>query len=228
MEFYEFFESIVSFIPDGFAALRSTCEILLPWLFGLCTLATCFFGHFTHKIWNIFFFFTLGFFVPLFILFALFQPSGVVFWLLVLLCLFLGGLCGFHSHHLHRLKLFITTFLTSYIAVSGFLIALGTGSAILLGLIVAVFAGILAIKYKYMGVIITTAFSGSMMFWDMIEAKFSTPHLLANVLAILMGICGLFVQMHVEKKELTEDFAELKEQSQKIRNKFSKNKAQKN
>ena len=84
MEFYEFFEKIIGFIPEGFKRTSEICEAVLPWLFGFFTLATSFVGHFMHKIWNIFFFFGIGFFVPLFVLFAIFQPSGAVFWLIVL------------------------------------------------------------------------------------------------------------------------------------------------
>ena len=222
MEFYEFFEKVVSYIPVGYENLQHICELLLPWLFGLCTLATCFVGHFTHKIWNVFFFFTVGFMIPLFILFALFTPSGFVFWMLVLVCILLGVLCAVNSHHLHKTKQFITTFLTSYIAVSSYLIALGTGTAVLIGFIIAVLAGILCIKYKYIGVIVTTSFSGSMMFWDMIEAKFGTPHVLVNILAILMGIGGLAVQAYVEQKELKETYEELKNHSKTIKHKVFK------
>ena len=191
----------------------------MPWLFGFFTLATSFVGHFMHKIWNIFFFFGIGFFVPLLIIFAAFQPSGAVFWIIVLGCVAIGVLCAVYSHNLHKTKLFITTLLMVYIAVSGYLIALGNGIAILVGIVVAVVAAILSIKYKYIAVIVTTAFSGSMMFWNMIESKFSAPHILINILAIVMGIAGLAVQIYVERKELKETYDDLKEKSKKVKEK---------
>ena len=105
-----------------------------------------------------------------------------------------------------------------YIAVSGYLIALGKGIAILIGIAVAVavVAAILSIKYKYIAVIVTTAFSGSMMFWNMIESKFSAPHVLINILAIVMGVAGLAVQIYVERKELKETYDDLKEKSKMV------------
>ena len=219
MEFYEFFEKIISYIPNDFESLRAICEGILPWIFGLLTLATCFVGHFTHKIWNVFFFFGIGFILPLFILFVLFKPNGVVFWIIVLLCVAVGVLCAIYSHHLHKTKLFITTLLMVYIAVSGYLIALGKGVAVLIGIVVAVVSAILSVKYKYIAVIATTAFSGSMMFWNMIESKFGTPHILVNVLAIVMGVVGLGVQIYVERKELKETYEDIKEKSKKVKDK---------
>ncbi len=219
MEFYEFFEKIIGFIPENFKRISEICEAILPWLFGFFTLATSFVGHFMHKIWNIFFFFGIGFFVPLLKIFAAFQPSGAVFWIVVLGCVAIGVLCAVYSHHLHKTKLFITTLLMVYIAVSGYLISLGKGIAILIGIAVAIVAAILSIKYKYIAVIVTTAFSGSMMFWNMIEAKFGAPHVLVNILAIAMGLVGLAVQIYVERKELKETYEDLKEKSKKVKEK---------
>lgn len=221
MEFYEFFEKIISYIPNNIEHLRTICEAVLPWLFGFFTLATSFAGHFMHKVWNIFFFFGIGFFVPLLIIFALINPTGFFFWVIVAICVAIGVLCAVYSHHLHKTKLFITTLLMVYIAVSGYVIALGTGLAVLIGIIVAVTAAILAIKYKYLAVIATTAFSGSMMFWDMIEAKFTVNHTLVMVLAIVMGACGLAVQCVVEKNELKETYEEVKEKSKKVKDKVT-------
>ena len=211
MEFYEFFEKLVSYIPNDFEHLRAICESVLLWLFGFFTLATSFAGHFMHKVWNIFFFFSVGFFVPLFISFALLMPTGFFFWVIVAVCIAIGVLCAVYSHHLHKTKLFITTLWMVYIAVSGYVLALGTGVAVLSGIIIAVAAAILATKYKYIAVIATTAFSGSMMFWDMIEARFTINHTLVMVLVIVMGVCGLAVQCVVEKDELKETYGKIKE-----------------
>ena len=160
MEFYEFFEKLVSYVPADFQRLKTACENILPWLFGLLTVTTSFAGHFMHKVWNIFFFFGIGFFVPLFASFVILKPTGAFFWVLVLLSAVIGVLCAVYSHKLHKTKLFITTLLMVYIAVSGYLLGLGKGIAVLFGIIVAVIAALLAVKYKYLAVIVTTAFSG--------------------------------------------------------------------
>ncbi|MFR2096148.1 hypothetical protein [Eubacterium sp.] len=227
MEFYEFFEKLVSYVPADFQQLKTACENILPWLFGFLTLATSFAGHFMHKVWNIFFFFGIGFFVPLFASFVILKPTGAFFWVLVLLSAVIGVLCAVYSHKLHKTKLFITTLLMVYIAVSGYLLGLGKGIAILLGIIVAVIAALLAVKYKYLAVIVTTSFSGSMMFWDMIESHFAFNHKLSMIFAIVMGFCGLLCQCVVEKKELKETYEHIKENADKVKKKASLSKDKK-
>lgn len=226
MEFYEFFEKLVSYVPADFQQLKTACENILPWLFGFLTVTTSFSGHFMHKVWNIFFFFGIGFFVPLFASFVILKPTGVFFWVLVLLSAVIGVLCAVYSHKLHKTKLFITTLLMVYIAVSGYLLGLGKGIAVLFGIIVAVIAALLAVKYKYLAVIVTTAFSGSMMFWDMIESHLEFNHNLSMIFAIVMGFCGLLCQCVVEKKELKETYEHIKENADKVKEKasFSKDK----
>lgn len=224
MEFYEFFEKIVSYIPSEFEYLKKICELILPWLFGIFTLATSFAGHFMHKVWNIFFFFSIGFFIPLFIFFVIVQPSGAFFWLLVFVCAVIGIFCAAYSHKLHKTKLFITTLLMVYIAVSGYVLGLGKGIAVFLGIVVAIIAAVLAVKYKYLAVIATTAFSGSMMFWNMIESHLSFNHTLSMIFAIVMGVCGLACQCVVEKDELKETYEHIKENSHKVKKKVAKTK----
>lgn len=227
MEFYEFFEKLVSYVPADFQRLKTACENILPWLFGLLTVTTSFAGHFMHKVWNIFFFFGIGFFVPLFASFVILKPTGAFFWVLVLLSTVIGVLCAVYSHKLHKTKLFITTLLMVYIAVSGYLLGLGKGIAVLFGIIVAVIAALLAVKYKYLAVIVTTAFSGSMLFWDMIESHFAFNHNLSMIFALVMGLCGLLCQCVVEKKELKETYEHIKENADKVKKKASLSKDKK-
>ena len=222
MEFYEFFEKICSYIPEGYEGLRNAAEAILPWLFGIMTGATCFFGHFMHKVWNKFFFWGIGFIVPLLILFAVFKPTGIVFWVLVITCIGTGVLCAWKSGNLFKAKIFVTTFLMTFIAVSGYVDRLGSAAAILLGLIFAAAAAILGIKYKYITVIATTAFSGSMMFWGIFENTLGMNHTLRMVLAIILGIIGLAVQCYVERKELKESYEEIKEKGKKAKHAYEK------
>ena len=128
MEFYEFFEKLVSYVPADFQRLKTACENILPWLFGI---------------------------------------------------------------------------------------------------IVAVIAALLAVKYKYLAVIVTTAFSGSMMFLDMIESHFEFNHNLSMIFAIVMGFCGLLCQCVVEKKELKETYEHIKENADKVKKKASLSKDKK-
>ena len=210
MEFYEFFEKIVSYIPADFAQVRRGAEAVLPWLYALFTGATCFLGHFMHKVWNGFFFFGLGFIVPLFLLFALLKPTGAVFWVLVVLCVAVGVACAYYSGKLFRARLFLVTLVMMFISTADVVDALGNGVAILLGLAVGIASALLSIKYKYMTVIVTTAFTGASLFFGMIGGHFDWPHALTAVLAALLGVLGLGVQCFVEREELKTSYKHIK------------------
>ncbi len=210
MEFYEFFEKIVSYIPADFEQVRRGAEAVLPWLYALFTGTTCFLGHFMHKVWNGFFFFGLGFIVPLFALFVLLKPTGAVFWVLVVLCVAIGIACAYYSGKLFRARLFITTLVMMFISTADAVDALGNGVAILLGLIVGVAAALLSLKYKYITVIVTTAFSGASLLFGMIGGRFGWPHGLTAVLAAALGVIGLGVQCFVERGELKASYEQLK------------------
>ena len=218
MEFYEFLEKICGFIPDNYESLKSAAQAVMPVLFALFAGATSFAGHFMHKVWNAFFFFGIGFIVPLFVLFALFKPSGAVFWILVVLCAACGVACAYFSKHLFRAKLFITSFLLVYIAVPQYLSFLGKFGSVLAGFVVAIVAAVLSIKYKYIAVICTTAFSGALMLWNVIEGAFGLNHVAVMIFAALTGVAGLAVQCLIERKELKETYEEIKEKSKKVKN----------
>lgn len=153
MEFYEFFEKLIEFFPEGYESVKAMCQACLPWLYAFFTLATCFLGHFMHKVWNACLFFSIGFFLPLIILFAVLkEPSGV-----------------------------------------------------------------LSIKYKYMMLMITTSFSGSFLFWNVMEDLLSFTHLLMTAFAVLMGFLGLAVQIFIEKEELKESYHGIREHTEKVK-----------
>lgn len=202
MEFYQFFEKIVSYIPADYMQVRRGAQAVLPWLYALFTGATCFLGHFMHKVWNGFFFFGLGFIVPLFVLFALLKPAGAVFWVLVVLCVAIGIACAYYSGKLFRARLFLVTLVMMFISTADAVDALGNGVAILLGLTVGVAAALLSLKYKYITVIVTTAFTGASLFFGMIGGRFGWPHGLTAVLAAVLGVIGLGVQCFVEREKL--------------------------
>ncbi len=217
MEFYEFLEKICSFIPGEYESVKSAAESIMPVLFALFAGATSFFGHFMHKVWNVFFFFGIGFFIPLLALFAWFNPSGAVFWILVVLCAICGVACACYSKHLSRFKLFIISFFMTYIAVPQYLSFLGKFGSALAGFAVAAVAAVMSIKYKYIAVICTTAFSGALMLWNTIEGALGLNHFLVMLLAALTGAAGLAVQCLVERKELKETYKQIKKKSKKVR-----------
>ncbi len=135
MEFYELIEKIIGFIPDEFENLRNFSEIVMPWFLGICTAATCLFGHKVHTVWKAFLFFWIGFFIPLLILQIILEPTGALFWLCTVLCAVLGVLCAVYSKKIHKAELFITTFFIVFISVPAYLSFLGNSGSILAGLL---------------------------------------------------------------------------------------------
>lgn len=211
MQFYEFFEKICGFIPDQYEGIQATAEIALPWLFGIFALATCFCGQFMHKVWNVCLFFVIGFFVPLFILFVLFQPEGRLFTVFEILCLALGIVCAYYAQRLHRIRVAVTTFLMVYIAAPSFLKFLGGGMSVFVGFLLAIILAFVSVKYKYLTVMATTSFTGAMLFWGMVASKTGMSHVVVMLLTVLVGAIGLAVQCYIERKELKKSLTEVKE-----------------
>jgi len=224
LEFYELIEKIISYIPEGFESQKHTAEIILPWILGICTTATCLFGHMVHKIWNAFFFFWIGFLVPMFIIEFAFSPEGAVFWIFAVLCAGIGIVCAVYSKKLFRIQLFFTTMIMMFISIPAYLSFLGETGSVLAGLVIAIVSAILSIKYKYIMVIITTSFSGSFMLFNIIENHFGLGHTLSTVFAVIFAFVGLAVQCYVERKELKETYEHLKEQKEKIKSHRNKEK----
>lgn len=103
----------------------------------------------------------------------------------------------------------------------------------LAGFVVAIVAAVLSIKYKYIAVICTTAFSCALMLWNVINGAFGLNHVAVMIFAALTSVAGLAVQCLVERKKLKETFEEIKEKSKKVKNfadkksaDFSKEKAE--
>ncbi len=217
MEFYELIEKIIGFIPDEFKNLRNISEIAMPWILGICTAATCLFGHKVHTVWKAFLFFWIGFFIPLLILQILFEPTGVLFWVFTVLCVAVGVLCAVYSKKIHKAELFITTFFIVFISVPSYLSFLGNSGSMLAGLFLSVAAAVLSIKYKYITVIVTTSFSGSFMLFNIIESKTGFPHIPITVFAIVFALCGFALQCYVEREELKETYENLKKRKNQMK-----------
>lgn len=216
MEFYEFLEKIVSYIPEQFNSIKDVAEIFLSIFFIFCAAATCFFGHSFHKVWNYFFFFGLGFIVPVFALGLLFKPQGNGYYVIIAVCTVIGIVCSVFSKKLFRAQVFLTSFFMVFISLPSYISFLGKWLSVFIGFTAAIIAAILSIKYKYITVIVTTAFTGSQLLWNLFEGRFSLNHTLVTIFAIITALFGLAVQCYVERKELKETFEEIKERKNKI------------
>lgn len=110
----------------------------------------------------------------------------------------------------------MSTFVIVFIAVPSYLTFLGDSGNVIAGLVLAVAAAILSMKYKYLTVIITTAFSGSFMLFGIIEGETGLSHAIITVLAVIFALIGLAVQCFVEREELKETYEHIKEKRSQI------------
>ena len=216
MEFYELLEKMIDAIPPGYDSIRIAAEAALPWILGFCSAATCLFGHKIHKIWNAFFFFWIGFLVPVFVLGLLFDPKGLGMNILIVFGAVCGCLCAYFSRHLLKLQLFATAFFMVFAALPSYLAFLGKAASVAVGFAAAVTAGILSTKYKYIVTIVTTSFSGAFILFGVLEANAGLTHFAASVFSVLAGAAGLTFQCFVERKELKETWENLKAKKEKI------------
>lgn len=213
---------MIEYIPESYTNLRNFMNAFLPIFLCICTSATCLFGHKIHSIWKAFTYFMIGFFLPMFILELLFEPTGIIFWILAIICFAIAIICAVYLRKIHKAELFVTTFFTVYISLPAYIAFLGKGSSIITALIVAIIAAILSIKYKYLTVIVTTSFTGSFMFFSILESKLMISHTLVTVLALIFAFIGLAVQCYVEKDELKETVKKINEKKEKLKKLKSK------
>ena len=204
MEFYELLEEITEAVPAGYENIAALLTAALPWVMGICALATCFFGHKVHKIWNAFFFFWIGFLTPVFVIGLLASPEGFWMELVILLGVVTGGVCAFFSKKLLKLQLFVTTFFLAFAALPSYLLFLGEIGSVAVGFLGAVAAGVLSMKYKYIMTLVTTSFTGASLFFVPVQAKTALSDGAAAILSLLLGAAGLAVQIFIERKELQE------------------------
>lgn len=153
-----------------------------------------------------FFFFWIGFLVPVFLIGLIFKPNGAWMNVLIILGVICGGLCAYYSKRLFKLQLFITTFFMVFATLPSYIDFISNIGAVIIGFAVALIAGILSTKYKYIVTIITTSYSGAFMLFGVFEANAGLGHTAASVLSVITGTIGLGVQCYVEREELKETY----------------------
>ena len=83
--------------------------------------------------------------------------------------------------------------------------------SVFVGFLLAIILAFVSVKYKYLTVIVTTSFTGAMLFWDMVAAKTGMSHVVVMLLTVLAGTAGLVTQCYIEREELKTSLTEVKE-----------------
>ena len=226
MEFIELIEAVKEAIPPEGAGAAAALGAALPWLTLLATLLTCFFGHKLHRIWLQFVLFCIGFVLGLVV--SAFFPQEVSFTYFIVLGVVLGGLGVYCTRWIHKAQLFLMNAFFVYAALPELLEKfLPGGLSVFIGLAAAVIVGILAVRYKFLVTMITTAVTGAssavhqifhLLNWN--EGAFLWG------MMILLAAAGLLVQYLVEKEEIMEARNRIADKSKHVREKLSKNRSQ--
>jgi hypothetical protein len=200
MEFVELLEIIQKSIPPQYSNIAHELKILLPAVSLFMALLTCFLGHRLHKVWFGFLFFWIGF---------LLGTLGSIFFEQVPVQYFIGlgialGVLGILcSGRLHKVQLFFVNGFFVFAALPNILGHFLPGwLSVLLGLAAAAGVGMLAVKYKFIVTIVTTAVTGAAATVGLLFKGMPDLTLLHWGLIVVFALGGLAVQYLIEREEL--------------------------
>ncbi len=213
MQFYDLFKTIINYIPDAFSPVRAFMWEAMPYVLMGCALFTSFFGLKCAGIWCGLTFFWMGGTLAARFLLPAFNMYDFWFWTMFGVCIAIAVLCAYFSKYLFRAQLMISSFLLVYSSLPAFVWYLGERGAVAVSLIVAAAIAFLTVRYKYLLVIITTSFSGSFIFWEVVSDRYGVPY--EKLWAVLMGFVALAFQCYICREQLKETYKDVKEKYKK-------------
>ena len=208
VQFYDLFKSIFDNIPAGFPAVREFLTELMPYLLMGCALFTAFFGLKCASAWCCVTFFMLGGTVSAKLLLPAFNMYDFWFWVMFSVCIVIAILSAYFSQYLFRAQLVVSMFFLVYASLPAFVWYLGEWGAKIVSLVVACALAFLTVKYKYMLIIATTAFSGSFIFCEVMAERYAMPY--EKPVGILMGVLAFMFQCFICRKQLKETYEDVK------------------
>lgn len=213
LQFYDFFKSLLDYIPQELSGVHAFFISLLPYILMVCSLFTAFFGLKCAKWWCALTFFFLGASVSSQLLLPSVDLDDMRFWIMLGVSISVGIICGYFSKYLYRAQLVISMFTLVYAALPSFILFFGDAVSKAVSLLVGLALAFLSVKYKYIIAIATTSFSGSFIFWGVIEDTFSVPY--KTLFAVLTGIAALAFQCYMNRETLKNTYKDVKEKYKK-------------
>lgn len=207
MEFIDLMRDILSYLPPESAGFVAIVNDIFPWIILTISLLVCFFGYKIHHIWSGFIFFLVGFLLGA-ILGTLLPQVDVR--IILIISLGLGILGIVFTHKLIKIQIFLINFIFAYSALPNLLSTfIPSEYTLLIGLILSVIIGFVAVKYKFIVTIITTAYAGATSAGPILISLFKTlstfPQTLLIMILIILGIAIQFLtKHHFAKKEKLE------------------------
>lgn len=213
MQFYDLFKDIISYIPERYHLLNSIVSAFIPFVLMACALLTAFFGLKILKWWCAltFFFFGMGLSTKYLISDVDFYNKR--FWIMLSVCLIAGILCAFLSKYLARVQLAGSEFLVIYAALPPLILSLGEIPSKIVSALVALAVVFLTVKYKYLILLPTTAFSGSFIFWEVAVSYTDFGNEKLN--GIVMGAVAFAFQCYISREQLKDTWRDVKNKAKK-------------
>ncbi len=208
MQFYEFFKSVLDYVPDSYGYARDFMWSIMPYILMGCALFTAFFGLKCANAWCYVTFFLMGGSLSAKYLLPAFNMYDFWFWFMFAVCLTIAILFAFFSKYLFRAQLVVSMFFLVYSALPAFVWYLGERGADAVSIIAALALAFLTVKYKYILVIATTAFSGSFIFFEVAGDLYGVPY--TRLFGILLGIAALAFQCYICREQLEETYRDVK------------------
>ena len=215
MQFYDLFRELIGYIPERFGAISSVFYSVMPFVLMACALFTAFFGLKCAGWWCALTFFFLGATVSSKYILPAVNIYDFWFWIMFGACLIIGVLCAYFSKYLFRAQLAASEFLIVYAALPSFILYFGDIPSKIISAVVALAIVFLTVKYKYIFVIPTTAFSGSFIFWEAAQGYVDFGQKTVN--AIIMGIVATAFQCYISRDKLKETYKDVKKKYNKTK-----------
>ena len=213
MQFYDLFKDAISYIPERYTVLNNVVSAFLPFVLMACALLTAFFGLKCVKWWCMLTFFFFGTSVSYKYLVDSIDFYDFKFWLLIALCVSAGIICALFSMYLARIQLAGSEFLIIYSALPPLILAAGEVPAKIVSALVALAVVFLTVRYKYLVLLPTTAFSGSFIFWEVAVRYTEIGNEKLN--GIIMGVLAFAFQCYISREQLNNTYEDVKKKVKK-------------
>lgn len=215
MEFIDLMREILSYLPPESASFVNMVNGIFPWIVLTISLLVCLFGYKIHHIWSGFVFFLIGFLLGA-VLGTLLPNVDVR--IILAISLGLGFLGILLTHKLIKIQIFLINFLLVY-SVSPDLLSkiIPANYSLLVGLILSILVGLIAVKYKYIVTIITTAYAGATSAAPIILSLITQiPASSKTLLIIVMIVLGVSVQFYTKHLSSKKKHKKLNNEAQTI------------
>ncbi|MCR5207789.1 MAG: tyrosine-protein phosphatase [Eubacterium sp.] len=216
MQFYDLYKDIISYIPEKYVLIQSAADFILPFVLMACALVTAFFGLKCVGWWIKVSFFLFGTGAASKLLIKNVDFYDFYFWLFLGISLAAGIFCALVSKYLSRLELAGSEFLIIYAALPSFFSVLGKLPAQLISIIAALCVVFLTVKYKYLIIIPTTSFSGSLLFWQMLSRYVEVGD--ERLWGITMGVAAFGFQCLTSREKIKETCKDVKKKAKTTKN----------